>query len=151
MTTLETLRKKEILPMPDWGAAYLNALDQNEGFHGKSVEVLGLSWNQVYYARTKCDEFSKAVEEVRDRWRSNHLDKLENISMTQAMKPGCVTERLFRMKQLDPTYRDKQGGTGPGGIRIILGFDMDAGGRKRTSRKKITASAEVGPKIKDGE
>ena len=151
MTTLETLRKKEIMPMPDWGAAYLNALDQNEGFHGASVKVLGLSWNQVYYAKTKCEEFARGVDEVKDRWESNHMDQLENISMIQAKKPGCMAERMFNMKKIDPRFRDKQGGTGPGGLTIVMGFDMDAGGRQRTSRKKLAGNVEIGPKIKDGE
>ncbi len=139
MSTLETLRKNENLPMPDWGKSYLAALDQNEGYHGKSVKVMGLSWSQVFLAKQKCEQFARVVEEIREKWRGSHLDQLENISMEQAKKPGCITERIFRMKQLDPTYRDKQGVAGSGGIRVVFGFDM---GDKKP-RKEITANFSI--------
>ena len=144
MKSLETLRKQEMIPMPDWGADYLVVFDEGGGSHSKGMKVMGLSWNQVFLARQKCEAFSKAVDQIKEKWRAINLDELERISMEQAMKPGCVTERFFRMKQLDPSYRDKQG-ISTGGIRIVLGFDMHPGGKRK--ELEITANAKIGDAV----
>ena len=146
MKSLETLRKQEMIPMPDWGADYLKAFDQGGGSHSKGLKVMGLSWDQVFLARQKCEAFDKAISQIKERWREINLNELERISMEQAMKPGCITERIFRMKQLDPSYRDKQG-ISSGGIRIVLGFDMHPGGKRK--ELEITANAKIGDAVTD--
>ena len=48
--------------------------------------------------------------------------------MTQAKKPGNVTERIFNMKSLAPhKYRDKHIETKVGKITIVYGFQIGPG------------------------
>ena len=114
--------------MPEWGPEYLIALDKAEGYLAKAAKMIGKSYSTTYKARLASNDFFNAVEKMKAEWDSRHLAELEEISMTQAKKPGNVTERIFNMKSLAPhKYRDKHIETKVGKITIVYGFQIGLG------------------------
>ncbi len=123
--TIQSLPQERMaVPMPEWGPAYLAALDEAQGSYVGAAKLMGKSYDQVYYARQKCEILAREVEQIKAKWDSHHLALLEDVSLAQAMKPGCFPERAFRMKRFDPSYRDRQQGLQVGGINIVFGFTM---------------------------
>ncbi len=88
--------------MPEWATDYLEALNKTEGVLTKAAELIGKDYSTTYKARLNFPDFAKAVDEIKAEWDSKHLALLDEVSLTQAMKPGCVTARIFRMKAYDP-------------------------------------------------
>lgn len=136
-------QERMAVPMPDWGGDYLEALDKAQGSHSKAARILGKSYDQIYRARQKCERLAREIEEIKERWRSFHLAELEDVSMAQAMKPGCTTERIFRMKQLDPSYRDRQQGLQIGGITVNWGFTMSGATKEMEIPAKVLATNDI--------
>ena len=116
--------------MPVWATEYLIALDKAEGYLAKAAKMIGKSYSTTYKARLANADFFNVVEKMKAEWDSRHLAELEEISMTQAKKPGNVTERIFNMKALNPAkYRDKTMHSNTGGkITIVYGFEIGGGG-----------------------
>lgn len=119
----ETLPAKN--GMPEWGPEYLIALDKAEGHLLKASKMIGKSYSTTYKARmAESGLFFNAVAKITDQWDSRHLAELEEVSMTQAKKPGNITERLFNMKALNPgKYREKATPMSPV-INITVGYQM---------------------------
>ena len=111
--------------MPEWGPEYLIALDKAEGHLAKASKMIGKTYAVTYKARmAESGLFFNAVAKITDQWDSRHLAELEEVSMTQAKKPGNITERLFNMKALNPgKYREKATPISPV-INITVGYQM---------------------------
>jgi len=78
---------------------------------------------------------------MKAEWDSRHLAELEEISMTQAKKPGNITERIFNMKALAPhKYRDKHSETKVGKITVRYGFTV---GPDKPTGEQIDGQYEV--------
>ena len=129
--------------MPKWAPAYLKALPKVEGVLTAAAKLVNLTYSAVYKARRAYPDFDKVVTEIKAEWDSKHLDELEEISIVQAKKPGCMTERFFNMKALNPSkYREKQQALQVAPVNILIGFTppkhigMD-------KSKEIKADAEV--------
>ncbi len=142
--------------MPDWGAEYLKALQKAEGALVKAARMIGINYPTTYKGRLRYPDLDKAVIEIKAEWDSKHLAMLEEVSLTQALKPGCFPERAFRMKAHDDRYKDKHI-SGPGSINIILGFSIGGNGRPKTleispAGREITDAEveEESPKPKKG-
>ena len=109
--------------MPEWGPDYLEALKKAKGVLYVAAKLVSLTYSAVYKARRVYPELDKAIDEIKAEQDSLALAKLEDISLTQAMKTGCVTERIFRMKAYDHKYREKTI-QGPGNINIVMGYQI---------------------------
>ena len=110
--------------MPEWGPQYLEALEQAHGAKMKAAKLIGLSYSAVHKAGLSHPDLADAIRRARARWDDQHLAELEDISMTAAIKKGNVTERIFNLKQLDPSrYRDHAQPTPPT-INIVMGFTI---------------------------
>lgn len=133
--------------MPRWAPDYLKALEQTQGALTAAAKLVSLTYSAVYKARRAYPDFDKAVAEIKAEWDSKHLDELEEISIIQAKKPGCMTERFFNMKALNPSrYRDtRQLALQSGPINIILGFTppRHRAGTEMDEFKEIEVDAEV--------
>ena len=87
---------------PPWANAALEATLDNGGYIGLAAESVGLTRGQVYMAGHNFPEFQKALSQIKAYWDWVHLEGLEKVSLTQANKAGCTTERFFQMKALLP-------------------------------------------------
>ncbi len=141
------------LPQPkkgmlEWAPDYLEALKKAKGVLYAAAKLVNLSYSAVYKSRLAYPDFDKAVAEINAGQDSFDLAMLEEISLTQAMKPGNVTERIFRMKTYDPKYRDLRTVPGLGNIKITLGYHIPATPRTNipVDTKIIDADVEEGPK-----
>ncbi|MFC1542927.1 hypothetical protein ACFL4K_00110 [Candidatus Neomarinimicrobiota bacterium] len=128
--------------MPKWAKKYLNALERTEGALVRASELSGLSYSTTYKARIAYPDFGQAVSEIKREWDSRHLAMLEDVSLAQALKPGCTTERIFRMKAFDHKYRDKQPAVQVAPISILVNFTPPKH-RGTDESKEITADAEI--------
>ena len=110
--------------LPIWGLEYLEALEKTGGAKKKAAELIGLSYSAVHKAGLSHPDLDDAIRRIRARWDDQHLAELEGLSMSQALKPGNITERIFNMKALDPSrYRDHAQPTTPT-INIVMGFTI---------------------------
>ena len=108
--------------LPPWGGDYLVALERAQGTKTKAAEIIGKDYSTVYKSMQTYLDFARAVDNLKAYWDSKNLDELESISMIQAKKPGCVTERFFNMKAIAPDrYRDRSVGGQVTAISIVLG------------------------------
>ncbi len=129
--------------MPEWESDYLEALKKAKGVLHVAAKLVSLTYSSVYKARRVYPDLDKAVAEIKAEQDSLALAKLEDISLPQAMKPGCVTERIFRMKAYDHKYREKTF-QGPGNITIILGHPIPRHDEVQAGAKIIDADVEEG-------
>jgi len=131
--------------MPKWASAYLEALEQTQGVLTAAAKLINLTYSAVYKARRAYPDFDNVVTEIKAEWDSKHLDELEEISIVQAKKPGCMTERFFNMKALNPSkYRDtRQQGLQVGPVNILIGFTPPRHRGGMDESKEITADAAV--------
>ena len=111
-----------------------------------AAKLVSLTYSAVYKARRVYPELDKAIDEIKAEQDSPAHAKLEDISLTQAVKPGNVTERIFRMKAYDPKYRDLRIIPGPSNISIIFGLRIpESPGRNIPLNVKVTdAGVEEG-------
>ena len=113
---IQPINSQPLLPkkgMPKWGSDYLDALHRAEGVLTAAAGLIGKDYSTTYKARLAYPDFAKAVDEITGECDSRHLSELEHISMTQAMKPGNVTERIFQLNALKPEkYRPRPGSGG---------------------------------------
>ncbi len=94
--------------MPEWGPDYLEALKKAKGVLHVAAKLVSLTYSAVYKARRVYPELDKAVDEIKAEQDSLDLAMLEDVSINQAMKPGCSVERFFQLKALNPAkYREK--------------------------------------------
>ena len=108
--------------MPPWAGDYLEALERTQGTKTAAAELIGKDYSTVYKSMQVYSDFAKAVAKLKAYWDSKNLDELEAISIVQAKKPGCTTERFFNMKALAPDrYRDRSVGGQLTAINITLG------------------------------
>lgn len=121
--------KSPLKGLPPWGSDYLVAMVTAEGYKIKAAGLIGMSYKGVYDALVRYPELSRAVDEIRVYYDSQHLAQLEDLSIRQALKPGCTIERLFLLKAHDPArYREKSQAQAIN-FQINFGFPTpDAGG-----------------------
>jgi len=137
--------------MPKWASAYLETLQQTQGVLTAAAKIVNLSYSAIYKARRAYPDFDKVVTEIKAEWDSRNLDELEEISIAQAKKPGCTTERFFNMKALAPDkYRERQQAVQVGPLSIILEFTpptvpgMDKSKEIKTDAQEIPSSTSRG-------
>lgn len=114
---------KDAQNAPKWANMYLESLLEHGGFLVKAAEASGINYNQAYRAQIVFPDFKIQVEAIREYWRSHHLDQLESVSMTQALKPGCMPERAMQLKAHSDKYRDR-GKDSNTTIIVRLGVDI---------------------------
>lgn len=109
---------------PPWAMDYLNAMLETRT-DGAACNKIGIRFRNVYEHRLAFKDFDAAVLAAR-AYRDKLLQTdLEEVSRIQALKPGCVIERIFTLKSLDPdTYRDKATGMGGVNIQIVMGHPI---------------------------
>lgn len=108
--------------MPPWAGDYLEALERAQGTKTAAAKLIGKDYTTIYRSMQVYQDFARAVEKLKAYWDSKNLDELEEISIAQAKKPGCTTERFFNMKAIAPDrYRDRSTGMQGGAINITLG------------------------------
>lgn len=111
--------------MPPWAGDYLEALERAQGTKTAAAKLIGKDYSTVYKSMQVYLDFARAVEKLKAYWDSKNLDELESISIAQAKKPGCITERFFNMKAIAPDrYRDRSIGAQVGVISITLGVHV---------------------------
>ena len=108
--------------MTAWAEGELAALERAQGTKTAAAGLIGKDYSTVYKSMQVYQDFERAVDKLKAYWDSKNLDELESISMIQAKKPGCITERFFNMKAIAPDrYRDRSVGGHVTAISIVLG------------------------------
>ena len=123
---------------PQWANAFLEQLVDNNGFITRSAEATGVARSTVWAAGQRFPMFAAQIEQVRDYWRDVHLDQLEALSISQAMKPGNITERILQLKQHSPRYRDRGKNEEPTKINVTVGINIP-----KADYNRVTTDAEV--------
>lgn len=127
--------------MPDWAANYLEALEKTGGLKVEAAKLIGKSYSAVYKASREYHDFAQEVDRLKAYLDSKTLDELEGLSITQARKPGCITERILQLKRLDPAnYREK---SQPQGANFIINFGFPVPTDVNAGSREIPAAAEV--------
>jgi len=87
---------------------YLQYLGDVGGYITLAAKKMGFNHVSVNYAMKNDALFEQAVRAIKDYHQEERLDALEELSINQAKKPGCTTERIFQLKALNPhKYRDR--------------------------------------------
>ena len=139
--------KSPLKGMPLWGPDFIAAMVQAEGYKIKAAGLIGMSYKGVYDALIRYPELSQAVDRIRAYYDSQHLAELEDLSITQALKPGCTIERLFQLKAHDPQrYREK---SQPGMVNFQINFGFptpsgSAGGEVAPAHSSLVTDADMG-------
>lgn len=87
---------------------YLQHLGDCGGYITLAAKNMGFTHTSVGYAMKTDALFEQAVRAIQDYHQQERLDSLEELSVNQAKKAGCTTERIFQLKALNPhKYRDR--------------------------------------------
>jgi hypothetical protein len=92
----------------DMKEQYLQYLGDCGGYITLAAKNMGFVHSTVNYAMKSDFLFEQAVRAIKDYHMEERLDTLEDLSVNQAKKAGCTTERIFQLKALNPhKYRDR--------------------------------------------
>jgi len=87
---------------------YLQYLGDCGGYITLAAKNMGFNYISVNRAMKGDALFEQAVRAIKDYKMEERLDTLEELSINQAKKAGCTTERIFQLKALNPhKYRDR--------------------------------------------
>lgn len=109
---------------PPWANNFLDKLLDNGGFISKAATAADMVRSTVWAAQQRLPAFAEQVEKIKEYWRDIHLDELEALSITQALKPGNITERILQLKQHSPRYRDRGKNEEPTKIHVTVGINI---------------------------